>query len=46
MKATDIFTQEEIQLIKLICKIFGGKVVSLGETRGETITQETSKLCS
>ena len=33
MKATDIFTAEEIRLIKLICKIFGGKVVNLGEDR-------------
>ena len=33
MKATDIFTAEEIETIKLICKIFNGKVVNLGEER-------------
>ena len=39
IKAESIFTPDEIRLIKLICKIFNGRVTSIGKDRS-TDTKE------
>lgn len=31
MKASEIFTKEEIEKIRLICKIFNGKITNIKE---------------